>query len=389
MSKKINEIESQLRATIEEMSKLNENIMTEDQVKVWDEKKSTVANLEAELKRAKEQEDLNKRLAGLAIRNEEDGEKKDIVKSFDRAWKEYVNSSGKILSSEFVGRENGIAIPKEYVRAQSQFIYRADPIVTTTNSSLIPVTVQNDLNLVTGDDFTLAQFLGIPFYTGLTGTHEIPYGAQLTTSKPTEGGDPSTANFAPLNVELKPETYSATQSWSKMSLLNMPVSIYTGVMNDMQLANERKVMTDLMSAFLLTDSSVAPTATGLTYADMINLTKINYNIGNAKFVAGNDVRVYLEQKPVNSAGIALAWNALNNTVGGRQAIGTDTFSAERAMYANFGKAAAIGIWGTPEMVIDGTTTPGRVKVTSLMFAKPVVVNKYAYKFFSDDASCAV
>lgn len=389
MSKKINEIESQLRATIEEMAKLNENIMTDEQAAEWETKKEKVANLETELKRAKEQEDLNKRLAGYAIRNEEDGEKKDIIKSFDRAWNEYVNSSGKILSQDFTGREGGIAIPREFVRAQSQFIYRADPIVTTTNSSLIPVTVQNDLNLVTGDDFTLAQFLGIPFYTGLTGTHEIPYGAQITSSKPAEGEDASTANFAPLNAELKPDTYSVSQSWSKMSLLNMPVSIYTGVMNDMQLANERKVITDLMSAFLLTDSSVAPTASGLTYADMINLTKINYNIGNAKFVTGNDVRVYLEQKAVNTAGIALAWNALNSTIGGRQAIGTDTLSAKRSLYANFARAAAIGIWGTPEMVIDGTTTPGRVKVTSLMFAKPVVVNKYAYKFFSADASCAV
>ena len=108
---------------------------------------------------------------------------------------------------------------------------------------------------------------------------------------------------------------------------------------------------------------------------MINLTKINYNIGAAKFVVGNDVRVYLEQKPVNSAGIALAWNALNNTIGGRQAIGTDTLSAKRALYANFAKATAMGIWGQPEVVIDGTSKAGRIKVTTLGFYKPVVTNK--------------
>lgn len=387
MNKKINELESKLRAVIKEMDTLNQNVqMTDEQVKEWDAKKNEVSAIEAELKRAQDQEEINKKLAGMALRNEEDGEKKDIIKSFDRAFKEYISSSGKILSSDFVGRENGISIPKEFLRAESQFLYRADPILTTTNTSLVPVTVQNDLSLVTGDDFTLAQFLGVPFYTGLTGTHELPYGVQTTTSKPSEGGDASTANFAPLNVELKPQTYSLTQSWSKMSLLNMPASIYTGLINDMNLANERGVMSDLMAALLLTDSSIATTAAGLTYGDMINLTKINYNIGAAKFVVGNDVRVYLEQKPVNSAGIALAWNALNSTIGGRQAIGTDVLSAKRAVYGNFGKASAIGIWGTPEIVIDGTTTPGRIKVTPLLFAKPVVVNKYAYQFFKADAS---
>lgn len=390
MSKKINELESQLRATIQEMEILNQNVnMSDDQAKEWDSKKEKVANLEAELKRAKEQEELNKRLAGYAIRNEEDGEKKDIIKSFDRAFKEYVNTSGKILSADFVGLENGMRIPKEFIRAQSQFLYRADPILTTTNTSLVPVTVQNELNLVTGDDFTLLQFLGVPFYTGLTGTHEIPYGTQITASKPGEGGDASTADFVPLNAEFKPQTYSVSQSWSKMSLLNMPQSIYTGIINDMQLADERKVVVDLMSALLLTDSSIAATAAGLTYGDMINLTKINFNISNAKFLTGNDVRVYLEQKAVNSTGIALAWNALNSTIGGRQAIASDTLSAKRAIYGNFGKAAAVGAWGVPEIVIDGTSTPGKLKATVLGFYKPIVVNKYAYKFFSADASCAI
>jgi hypothetical protein len=362
--------------------------MTEDQVRSWDAMKAEVVSFETELKRAKEQDEFNKRMAGVAFRNEEDGEKKDIIKSWNRAFTEYINTSGKVLSADFVGFENGMRIPKEILRAES--IFRADPIMTTTNNALVPVTVQNSLNMVTGDDFTLLQYLGIPFYTGLTGTHELPYAVQGTSSKPTEGGDPSTYNADPKAAELKPDSYSVTQSWSKMSLLNMPNSIYTGYVNDMVLAGERKVVTDLMSAFLLTDSSIAATAAGLTYGDMINLTKINYNIGSAKFVAGNDVRVYLEQKAVNSTGIALAWNALNNTIGGRQAIGTDTLSAKRALYLNGSKAGAVGVWGQgPEIVIDGTSTPGKVKVTTLGFYKPVVTNKYAYKFFSADASCAI
>lgn len=383
ISKTINSLEGKIRATLSEMNDLISDNMTDEQSANYDAKKRDLHKMEEQLKRAKDQAELNSRLAGESLRNEEDGEKKDIIKSFDRAFSEYIQSSGKILSADFIGQENGMRIPNEILRSS---IFRADPILTTTNTSLVPVTVQNSLNMVTGDDFSLLQYLGVPFYTGLTGTHELPWAVAGSSSKPGEGGDASTYGADPKAAELKPQTYSIEQSWSKMALLNMPASIKTGYINDMQLAGERKAVADLFSAMLLTDSSIAPTTSGLTYGDMINLTKINYNIGAAKFVVGNDVRVYLEQKPVNSAGIALAWNALNNTIGGRQAIGTDTLSSKRALYANFAKATAMGIWGQPEVVIDGTSKAGRIKVTTLGFYKPVVTNKYAYKFFSADAS---
>ncbi len=381
MTDKVYKIENVLRAKVQEMDELNKNEqMSTEQVQKWDALKSEVTNLEEDLKRAKAQDELNKKLAGVALRNEEDGEQKDVVRSFMKASKEYIESAGRIISKDFMGKEGGLLIPREMLRA--------NPILTTTNTALVPQTVQNDLSMVTGDDFSLLAALGVPFYTGLTGTHELPYMAQLTTSKPTEGGDASTANAAPLNVELKPQTYSAFQTWSKMVLLNMPASIYGGIVQDIQLANQREVVKDYFLAIFNTDSSIAPTAAGLTYADMINLTKINYNIGNAKFVTDHDVRVYLEQKAVNSSGIALAWNSLNNTVGGRQAIASDAMKAKRACYGNH-SFGAVGQWSTPELIIDGTTVPGQLKVTVLEFYKPVIRNKYAFKYFSADASVGV
>jgi hypothetical protein len=379
--KKINELEIKRTELVREMDVLQrEASMTEDQVKTWDAKKEEVTNLGKEIERAKEQEELNKMLASETIRNEDDGEKKDIVRSFYAASKEYINSSGRSISRDFMGEGGGLLIPKE--------LFRADPILTTTNTSLVPMNVTGGLSMVTGDNFSLLQALGVQFYPGLTGTTELPYMAQLSTSKPGEGGDASTADASPLNVELKPQTYSVDQTWSKMALLNMPGSIYQGIIADMQIANERQVVTDLFGALCATDVSVAASESALTYGDMINLTNIDYNIGNAAFVADNDIRVYLEQTPVNSAGIALAWNALNNTVGGRRAISSDAMQDKRAVYGNFG-FAAVGEWGSPELVINGLTTPGQLKVTVLGFYKPVVRNKYAFKHFSADASCAV
>jgi len=383
MNKKINELESKLRAVIKEMDTLNQNVqMTDEQVKEWDAKKNDVSAIEAELKRAQDQEEINKKLAGMALRNEEDGEKKDIAKSFYRAVNEYVNTNGRSISKEFMGNEGGLFIPKE--------ILRADPILSTTNTSLVNVGIENSLSVVTGDDFTLLQSLGVQFLPGLTGKHELPYMAQLSTSKPAENTDASTANAAPLNVELAPQAYSSFQTWTKQALLTMPSAIYTGIIGDMQKANERQVVADLFNEVFLTDVSIAATAAGLTYGDMIRLTNIDYNIGNASFVTDNNIRVYLEQKPVNSSGIALAWNALNNTVGGRRAIASSAMKSKRAVYGNFG-FAAVGEWGTPELIVNPYTydSTGKLKVTVLGFYDGVVRNKYAFKYFSADASCAV
>lgn len=381
MNDKVYKLESVIRAKVQEADELNKNDqMSDEQITRWDALKAEITKHEGELKRAKEQEEMNRKLAGVALRNEEDGEKKDIVRSFIKASREYIETNGRSISKDFSGSQGGLLIPNE--------ILRANPILTTTNTSLVPVNVENSLSMVTGDNFTLLQALGVPFYTGLTGTHELPWMAQLSTSKPTEGGDASTADADPKNVELKPQTYSTAQDWTKMSLLNMPASIYSGTINDMQLANQRKVVVDYFSSIFDTDVSIAATVTGLTYGDMINLTKINYNIGSAKFVTDNDIRVYLEQKAVSSTGIALAWNALNNTIGSRQAISSDAMKAKRAVYGNhaFG---AIGQWGSAELIVDGQTTPGKVKVTVLEFYKAVIRNKYAFKYFSADASCAV
>lgn len=379
--KKINELEAKLRAKIQEMDELNKNEqMTEEQVRSWDEKKAEVTAIQDELKRAKDQEELNKVLAGQVMRNEDDGEKKDVVRSFYSAAKDYFKTG--VVSGEFRGDNGGLIIPKE--------IFRADPILSTTNTALVNVGIENSLSVVTGDDFTLLQSLGVPFYTGLTGKHELPYMAQLSASKPAEGTDASTANASPLNVELAPQAYSSFQTWSKQALITMPSAIYGGIIQDMQKANERKVVIDLFNEVFLTDVSIAPTASGLTYGDMINLTKIDYNIGSAAFITDNDVRVYLEQKPVNSAGIALAWNSLNNTVGGRKAISSSAMKSKRAVYGNFG-FAAVGEWGTPELIVNPFTydSAGKIKVTILGLYDTVIRNKYAFKYFNADASCAI
>jgi len=379
--KKINELEITQAEKIRSMDELNrKDEMTEEDVQKWEALKEEVSDISDQIRRAKEQEELNKKLAGEAIRNEDDGEKKDIVRSFFEATNEYVNTNGRVISRDFIGKEGGLKIPKE--------IFRADPILTSTNSNLVNKSINNNLSMVTGDNFTLLQSLGVQFITGLSGIHELPYMGQLSTSKPTEGGDASTADASPLNIQLAPQTYSNYQEWSKMSLLSMPTGIYTGIIQDLQEANEREVVSDYFSALFATDTSVAATASGLTYGDMIKLTDIDYNIGNASFVTDNDVRVYLEQTPVNSSGIALAWNALNNTIGGRRAISSDAMVSKRAIYGNH-KFGAVGVWGEPELIIDGLTSAGKLKVTVLGFYQPVCRNKYAFKHFSADASVGV
>lgn len=387
--KEINELKQKMALrygdmkTIMEKAKSEKRDMNDDELKRYKEFDADIKRMEEELPRLERMDDLTKRLAGENVRNENDGEKKDLATNFFKAFREYAETNGRVISKEFMGREGGLLVPKE-------LLVRANPILSTTNTSLSPVTVSNELSMVTGDNFSLLQSLGVKFYPGLTGKHEIPYMAQLSTSKPGEGVDASTADASPLTVELAPQAYSNYQVWSKQALLTSPEAIYTGIIEDMQLANERQVVADLFSELIATDTSVAPTASGLTYGDMINLTNISYNIGNAAYVTDNNIRVYLEQKAVNSTGISLAWNALNNTVGGRKAISSTAMGSKKAIYGNF-SYAGVGIWGQPEIIINPYTydSTGKLKVTVLGFYDTVCRNKWAFKHFSADASCAV
>jgi hypothetical protein len=349
-----------------------------EESKKWDALRIEIEELDVNIERAEKQEEINKRLAGMPIRNDEDGTQKEAKKSFLSAMREYIGSG--VIANEFRGSQ-GLLIPQEL---------RADPLLSSTNSSLVPQNVINDLSMVTGDNFTLLQALGVGFLTGLNGKTEYPYMVQLSTSKPGEGVDASTASASPLNVEFAPQAYSSFQTWSKQALLTTPDAIYTGILNDMQLANERKVVADLFTDLVASDVSTAATTTGLTYGDMINLTNIGYNVGTASFVTDHAVRVYLEQKAVNSNGIALAWNALNNTVGGRKAIASDAMVSKRVLYGNFAYSK-VGVWSSPEIIVNpfAYDTAGKVRVTVLGFYCPKGINKYAFKHFSADASVGI
>lgn len=385
--KEINALKEKRAAKIKEITDLNNEAMAEarslneDEQTKYDTIKREIETLGEDIKRGEELQKLNAEIAGMNLRNENDGTEKAAQKDFLGAAREYIKTNGRSISNDFMGREGGLLIPQEL---------RANPLITSSVSNGQNKVVRNDLDMVTGDNFTLLSALGVQFFTGLNGVTYLPYMAQLSASKPNEQIDVSTANAAPATVDLTPQAYGSYQQWTKQMLLTSPDSLYTGIIQDMQLANERKVVTDLFAELLTTDVSIATTVAGLTYGDMINLTNIDYNIGSTAFVTDNDIRVYLEQKAVNSTGIALSWNALNNTVGGRRAISSDAMAAKRAVYGNFSHAA-VGEWGTPELIVnpyDGDTA-GKLKVTVLGFYDVACRNKWAFKHFAADASVGV
>jgi hypothetical protein len=369
---KINELKSKINELQSRMTAISETAELTPELR--EEFDGLIAKRDGLRKDLQMKEEVE-RMTLETIRNEDDGESRGVSADFNTAFREYIKTG--FVPSEFRG-ESGIVIPESY---------RADPILTSTNTALVRKTVENSLSMVTGDNFSLLQALGVQFLPGLTGIVELPWMGQLKTSKPAEGADASTADAAPLNVQLAPQAYSSFQNWSKQALLTMPDAVYAGVISDMQMSNEREVVADYFNAILATDASVAPTAAGLTYKDMISMTKIPYNIGGASFVTANDVRVYLETKAVDANGIALAWNSLNNTIGGRAAISSDAVKDGQAIYGNH-SFGVVGSWGTPELIINpySQDTAGKIRVTQLGFYKPAIRNTKAFKYFSADAS---
>lgn len=174
----INVIETKLRGKIEEMDILTKkDEMNEDEVRAWEALKAEVTSLKEQLERAKAQDELNKIFAGKTIEKEERKAESSVAARFDEALRDYIKTGTR--SREFLGENGGLKIPMEVLNQRSMF-YRADPITSATATGLIPQNVENSLSVVTGDDFSLLNSLGVKFYTGLTGTHELPYMAEVS-----------------------------------------------------------------------------------------------------------------------------------------------------------------------------------------------------------------
>jgi len=356
-------IEADAAKTAEEETRFDE--LTEE-IKVIDSK---IENLKYALEAEK--------LGGTVI-NTNDGSEKSIKKDFISAFKSSARTGA--MSTEFAGTKGGLVMPNE-VKAT---------ITTSTDAGIIRSNVAPELSIVTGDNFTLLQSLGVKFYPMLNSKLVLNSNEQAIGGKPAEGGaDPSTAGFDVDTAEISAQEYSNTQTMSQIVLLEAPDEVIFEWIADMAMAGERDLVADYFAAIIATDASVVATAAGLTYGDMVNLTKINYNIGTANYVTGTDVRVYLEQLAVNSGG-TLAWNAMNNTIASRNAVSSDAMGAKKAIYGNHAKGGAVGLYGDAEVLITrNATTPGKVDYGVARWAGTAVRNKRAFKHFSLDASVAV
>jgi len=376
--KEINDLKTKNTSLRELMKDLNDSALTEkrdfsdeEQAK-YDGYKAEVSKNEKRMERLEEQEKINTILAGN-LRNEDDGEAREIVHDQATAWREYVRSGS--ITSEFAGPNGG-------------FQFRADPLLTTTEAGIIQKAIQ-PMSVVNTQGLDFARALGVNVLTGLTGTVELPNMAQIDASVVAEGAAVGLANAAPAVIEMKAKTFGTTQSFSKQFLLTSSPDVVTKILNDMAAANERKILAELFDSFAVDaiDASVSTTVAGLTYGDMVNLKAIDYNLGNTAFVSTTAIRAYLEQLNASSASIKFAWDM--GVVAGEPAYATAACNANNIVFGDW-SSAVIGIWGAPEVILDVYKYKqyGKTEVAVMSYADAAIQNYRSFQW-CDDASAGI
>jgi len=377
--KKINELKTQNTSLRELMRDLNTAALeekrdfTEAEQAKYDGYKDEISKNERTLERLEEQEKINTILASNSLRNDDDGEKRELVHDQATAWREYVK----------VG-----TAPAEYMGPNGGFLLRADPLLTTTEAGIIQKAIQ-PMSVVNTQGLDFARALGVNILTGLTGTVELPNMAQIDSSVVAENAAVGSAGASPAVIEMKAKTFGSTQAFSKQFLLTSSPDVVSKILTDMAAANERKILAELFDSFAVDaiDASVATTVAGLTYGDMVNLKAIDYNLGNTAYVTTTAVRAYLEQLNASSASIKFAWDM--GVVAGEAAYATAAANANNIVFGDW-SSAVIGIWGAPEVILDVFKYKeyGKTEVAVMSYADAAIQNYRSFQW-CDDASAGI
>jgi len=367
--KKINDIKAEIAEYSERMleitnvEELNEELRSE--FTELEEKRNLART---DLGMAEQAERLAAEEASRSLNVEPQNEDVTMIEAF----RNYVNTG--VIDSEHAGPNGG-------------FMFRADPLLTTTEAGVIEKQIA-PTSIVKSHGLELANALGVNVMVGLNGTVELPNMAQLDASVVAEGAAYVTGGAAPAVIEMKGRTFGNSQGFSKQFLYTASPDLVTKIVADMQAANERKIMADLFDNFGVDalDASIASTATGLTYGDMVSLKAIDYAIGNTAFVTTTALRAYLEQKNASGAGIKFIWD--NGVVAGEPAVASAAANTNAAYFGDWSQAV-VGIWGT-EVIVDPYTLKkaGKVELAVNTYADTAIQNYRAFKWF-DDASAAV
>lgn len=371
--KKLQELVAE-RAT--KMEALNAIELSDETRSNFDELEAEIEVMDSDIKRLQKQEEMNKRIASInIIENKGDDEQPN----FSRAMNEmFVNGH---VSGDFRGIEGGLVIPKT--------LFRASPIITTTDTGIINKVVDPVIDIKKSFGEQYLRNLGVRFIEGLTGNLVLPAMAESQAVNPAETGDSSTADQTPSSITLSAKRVDHFQPYTREFLAQ--TSTYPSLLQDLVDGIGNKHLYNFFDNMNTdaVDASVAGTISGVTYSDIVGLEANLADImGDVKYVGTPAMKAYLKQLNASSAGIKFVWTDQNEMIG-IPAQSAGAVNVNNLWLGDWSKAtfATFGTGGI-EIIVDEVTLKkqGQVEVYAVQLADSGTANYRNFSWLNNDSS---
>lgn len=260
--------------------------------------------------------------------------------------------------------ENSIIQPtfrdwlKEAVDQGKTATYRADPILASTDTTLVQKQVAG-LDILTSPGEAFLRQLGVTFYPGLVGNFVVPSLAEDTGQFVTEGvSDASSANMATSSITLAARRISHTQAISKETLAQTSPGIYNGIVQNLVNGLWNCVTNDLFDQVRIdctstNDKTIKYGAAGIYSA----LVGMEASIGGK--LMSNPAYVFT---PTMRAGLATTASLTNQgpiyengKVNSYPAYGVPAQNTGVISFGDWSKTC-VGQWGPIEIIVDPYTS---------------------------------
>lgn len=258
------------------------------------------------------------------------------------------------------------------------FEFRADPIITSTQTGIINKTVADGVDILTSPAEAFLRSLGVTFYPGLTGNFVVPAMAEDTAAFPGEDASAASANMAPEALTLAARRVTHTQSISRETLAQTNPAIYASILQNLVNGIWNAVTYDLFDQ-IDTDAATQiqnGTAAGLTYGDLVKMEASigGLNIGAGAYVTTPTVKAYLKQKALLGTDNGPIWR--DNEINGYPAYGVPAANSAKVYFGDFSKTC-VGQWGGIEIVVDplSDAKKGLINLTAIALVDTGCFNK--------------
>ncbi|HOQ81033.1 MAG TPA: phage major capsid protein, partial [Candidatus Cloacimonadota bacterium] len=241
-------------------------------------------------------------------------------------------------------------------KASTKFEFRAEPILSTTQTAIINKTVANSLDILTSPGEAFLRGLGVSFYTGLNGQLVLPSMAQDTGVFMLETSTAEAASMTPEALTLAPRRVTHYQTVTRELLSQTNPAIFQGIMQNLYNGVYNAVANDWADTIESDGATqIKVTGTTITYQNLCDMEASigGLSIGAAKYVTTPTGKAFLKGLNAGNAGIKFAW-ADDNTIAGYPAFAAPCVNANRVYFGDFSRTN-VAQWGDLEIIVDPYT----------------------------------